>query len=93
MECYDQTLSKDRRFWPPTEVRVKSGVKEEMMRKLICIIVAFMLMLIVIGCFATMSPEQRKEVYDMRKGVGNAAFVGDHYPRDEFGNITWVPPY
>ena len=63
------------------------------MERLICIIVAFMLMLIFVGCFVTMTPEQRKETYDLRRSVGNAPFVGDRYPRDEFGNITWVPPY
>ena len=50
--------------------------KEEMMKKFIFIIVAFMLMLIFIGCFATMTPEQRKETYDMRGSVGNSPFVG-----------------
>jgi hypothetical protein len=68
-------------------------VKEEMMKRLICIIVGFILMLIFIGCFATMTPEQRKETFDMRASVGNAAFVGDHYDRDQFGNITTVPLY
>ena len=33
-------------------------------------------MLMVIGCFATMTPEQRKETYDLRKEVGNEQFVG-----------------
>jgi len=46
------------------------------MKKFIFIIVAFMLMLIFIGCFATMTPEQRKETYDMRGSVGNSPFVG-----------------
>jgi hypothetical protein len=51
--------------------------KEEMMKKFIFIIVAFMLMLIFIGCFATMTPEQRQETYDMRSTVGNRPFVGE----------------
>jgi len=51
--------------------------KEEMMKKFIFIIVAFMLMLIFIGCFATMTPEQRRETYDMRASVGNSPFVGE----------------
>jgi len=46
------------------------------MKKFIFIIVAFMLMLIFIGCFATMTPEQRKETYDLRGSVGNSPFVG-----------------
>ncbi len=50
--------------------------KEEMMKKFIFIIVAFMLMLIFVGC-ATMTPEQRKETYDMRSTVGNRPFVGE----------------
>jgi len=51
--------------------------KEETMKKSICIAVAFMLMLIFIGCSATMTPEQRKETYDLRGSVGNQPFVGD----------------
>ena len=47
------------------------------MKKFIYITVAFMLMLIFIGCFATMTPEQRKETYDLRSSVGNQPFVGD----------------
>ncbi|MGZ6221821.1 MAG: hypothetical protein ACXWMW_03625 [Syntrophales bacterium] len=54
------------------------------MKKFICIAVAFMLMLIFIGCSATMTPEQRKELYeerketyDLRANVGNQPFVGD----------------
>ena len=50
--------------------------KEEMMKKFIFIIVAFMLMLIFVGC-ATMTPEQRKETYDLRSSVGNRPFVGE----------------
>ena len=52
-------------------------IKEETMKKFICIAVAFMLMLIFIGCSATMTPEQRKETYDLRGSVGNQPFVGD----------------
>jgi len=53
------------------------------MKKSICIAVAFVLMLISIGCSATMTPEQRKELYeerketDLRSSVGNQPFVGD----------------
>ncbi len=46
------------------------------MKKFIYITIAFMLMLIVIGC-ATMTPGERQEKYDMRKEVGNSQFVGD----------------
>jgi len=55
---------------------MKFRVKEEMMKKFIYITVAFMLMVIFIGCFATMTPEQRKETYDMRENVGNKPFIG-----------------
>jgi hypothetical protein len=72
---------------------VKSGVKEEIMKKFIYITVSSMLMLIIIGCVATMTPEPRKETYDLRKSVGNSPFVGDRYDRDEWGNITTVPRY
>lgn len=47
------------------------------MKKFIYIAIAFMFMLILIGCAATMTPEERKETYDMRKEVGNSQFVGD----------------
>jgi len=63
-------------------VSIPSG-KEETTKKSICIAVAFMLMLIFIGCSATMTPEQRKELYeerketDLRSSVGNQPFVGD----------------
>jgi len=49
------------------------------MKKFICIAVAFMLM----GCFATTTPEQRKDTYDLRKNVGNMAFVGEPDPFDK----------
>jgi len=50
------------------------------MIRLIYIAVVLMLMLIFISCFATMTPEQRKETYDLREGVGNRPFVGDTSP-------------
>ena len=48
-----------------------------MNRLITIIIVGFILMLLFIGCFATMTPEQRKETYDMRNSVGNSPFVGN----------------
>ena len=62
------------------------------MKKLIYITVALMLMSVFIGCFATMTPEQRKETYDMRKEVGNSQFVGSSNNLDAVGmtkNIYW----
>ena len=67
------------------------------MKKFIYITVAFMLMLIFIGC-ATMTPEQRKELYDSREiynlteGVGNKPFVGSPNnldARGQFSIFTW----
>jgi len=61
------------------------------MKKSIYITIAFMMMLIFIGC-ATMTPEQRKEMYDLRKDVGNQPFVGSTNNVDAFGmtkNIWW----
>ena len=55
---------------------MKCGVKEETMKKFIYITVAFMLVLIFIGCYATTTSEQRKETYDMRENVGNSPFIG-----------------
>ena len=46
------------------------------MKKFIYTIVAFMFMSIILGCFAPMTPEQRKETYDMRENVGNKPFIG-----------------
>jgi hypothetical protein len=66
-------------------------VKEETMKKFIYIAVAFTLMLIFIGC-ATMTPEERKERYDLRKDVGNSQFVGSSNNLDARGMmpaLTW----
>jgi len=77
---------------------VKSGVKEEPMKKSIYVTVALMLMLIFIGCVATMTPEERKELYDSREsynlteGVGNKPFVGSPNNLDARGQLqilTW----
>jgi len=60
------------------------------MKKFIYITVAFMLMLIFIGCATT--PEQRKDTYDLRKDVGNSQFVGSSNNVDAVGmtkNIYW----
>ncbi len=46
------------------------------MKRFIHIILALMLMLLSIGCFATMTQEERKETYDLRKGVGGSPFLG-----------------
>lgn len=46
------------------------------MKKFIYMTVAFMVMSVFVGC-ATMTPEERKAKYDMRKEVGNRQFVGD----------------
>ena len=53
------------------------------MKKFIYITVAFMLMLIFIGCATT--PEQRKESYDLSKDVGNSQFVGSSNNLDARG--------
>ncbi|HVP79415.1 MAG TPA: hypothetical protein VMV04_16135 [Thermodesulfobacteriota bacterium] len=53
------------------------------MKKFIYITVAFMLLLMFIGCATT--PEQRKETYDMRKDVGNSQFVGSSKNLDAKG--------
>ena len=84
--------------WPATEVNVKSGVKEEPMKKFIYVTVALMLMLIFIGCVTTMTPEQRKELYESREinnlteGVGSKPFVGSPNNLDARGQLsilTW----
>jgi hypothetical protein len=54
------------------------------MKKFIYITVAFMVMLVFIGC-ATMTPEERKETYDLRKDVGNSQFVGSSNNLDARG--------
>jgi hypothetical protein len=58
-----------------------------MMKKFIYITVAFMLMLIFIAC-STMTPEQRKETYNLRQFVGDDPFVGSAaspYTYDKWG--------
>jgi len=54
------------------------------MKKFIYITVAFMVMLVFIGC-ATMTPGERKETYDLRKDVGNSQFVGSSNNLDARG--------
>jgi hypothetical protein len=49
------------------------------MKKFIYTTIAFMLMFIFVGCYATMTSEQRRETYDLRTSVGNSTFVGDAY--------------
>jgi hypothetical protein len=46
------------------------------MKRFVYITMGLMLMSLFIGCAATMTPEERKETYDMRKTVGNSPFVG-----------------
>ena len=98
MECRDQTSSKDRHCWPATEVNAKSRVKEETMKKFIYITIAFMLMLVFIRCVTTMTPDQRKELYDSKEinnlteGVGNKPWVGSPNnldARGQFTILTW----
>ena len=73
---------------------MKCGVKEEMMKKFIYTIIALMLMLIFLGCIAPMTPEQRKETYDMRENVGNkpsVGSVGSTFKYDRWGFIESTP--
>jgi len=63
------------------------------MKKFIYVTVALMLVLILIGCFATMTPEQRKETYDLRKEVGEEPFVGSHFARWDASGFLIPPPY
>jgi hypothetical protein len=46
------------------------------MKKFIYVIVALMLISFFVGCAATMTPEERKEMYDLRQGVGGSPFLG-----------------
>jgi len=59
------------------------------MKKFIYITVVFMLMLVFIGC-AAMTPEERKETYDMRKEVGNSQFVGSSNNLDARGMMPML---
>jgi hypothetical protein len=68
------------------------------MKKFISVTVALMLMLIFTGCAATMTPEQREELYDPRENysltenVGNKPFVGSPNNLDARGQLsilTW----
>ena len=65
------------------------------MKRLISLTVVLMLMLIFIGCFATMTSEERKETYDLRKGVGDSHFVGDASPeaRNQAQSLTRLSGY
>jgi len=65
-----------------------------MIKKFIYVIGALMLMSIFFGCEATMTPEQRRELYDSREsynlteGVGNKPFVGSPNNVDARGQLT-----
>ena len=61
------------------------------MKRLISLIVFLMMVFIFMGCFATMTPEQRKETYDLRSSVGNSPFVGDTSPGAH--NLAWYQMY
>ena len=50
------------------------------MKRFISITVVLLLMLIFVGCFATMSSEERKETCDLRSSVGQSTFVGETSP-------------
>ncbi len=49
------------------------------MKRFICLAVALFLGGLLAAC-ANMSPEQRKETYELRKGVGESPFVGATSP-------------
>ena len=44
------------------------------MKKFVCITMVLMLISLFVGCATT--SEERKEEYELRKSVGNSAFVG-----------------
>ena len=50
--------------------------KEEKMKRYIVIPMVLMLISLFVGCATT--SEERKEEYELRKSVGNSAFVGLH---------------
>jgi hypothetical protein len=49
------------------------------MKGFMCLAGALMIILMFIGC-ASMSSEERKETYDLRKSVGDSPFVGSMSP-------------
>jgi len=55
------------------------------MKKLIYLTMAFVLMLMFIGCYYTMTPEQRQEQLDLRGTIGDSQFVGPTTNRDAVG--------
>ncbi len=64
--------------------------KEEMMKRLIYLTVVLMIGFICFGC-SGMSPEQRKESYDLRSSVGNQPFVGATSPGAR--DLAWFQMY
>ena len=54
------------------------------MKRYIVIPVMFLLILLFAGCFMTMSSEERKEEYDLRRSAGEGAFVGNLDPSWRF---------
>jgi hypothetical protein len=64
------------------------------MKKFIWITFVFMLMLILLGCFPMMAPQQHEETHDMRGYVGNKPFagsVGSTFTYDRWGFIESTP--
>ena len=51
-----------------------SDHKEEKMKKFVFVVMVLMLISLFVGCATT--SEERKEEYELRKSVGNSAFVG-----------------
>ena len=81
-----------------TEFAALPFKSEKPMKKFIYVAVVLMLTLIFIGCVSTMTPEQRKELYESREinnlteGVGNKPFVGSPNnldARGQFSILTW----
>ena len=60
--------------------------KEEIMKRLVVLILFLMMVFIVVGCFATMTPEERQETYDLRKSAGDSPSIGATSP----GAHQWI---
>jgi hypothetical protein len=66
--------------------------KEEMMKRFMTLILFLMIVFTVIGCFATMSPEERKELYDLQKSVGDKPWVGS-FESPEARNLSCISSF
>jgi hypothetical protein len=57
-----------------------------MMKRLISLILFLMMVFLVVGCYASLTPEERKAKYDLSTDYGNKPFIGNAGRSD----LEWI---